>query len=288
MANMMVHRAEISPRQLVEVSRWSEWCLENTCSLLQRKFPGSAVWLVRPCRMLRKLFSAFHNFVESSMTGVPAYSTHHGALLNLHHLLADALAKVNERTPLKITVDEAVCLPLVLIGFSKGCVVLNQITYELVNATTETDDLEKLNLDDSGDGEHTPDSKTVDTPDYRETETYSGKPLPLDPVERRLLKEVVLRVRCLYWLDSGHSGETGAWVTDTDPLQSLARLRIPVHVDVTPQQVRDPAREWIGLEEAEFVSKLRKLGADVSEKIHFEHEEKSLEYHFLVLREFKP
>lgn len=283
MANMMVHQAEISPRQLVEVSRWSEWCLENTCSLLQHKFPGSAVWLVRPCRMLRRLFSAFHNFVESSMTGVPTYSTHHGALLHLHQLLADALAKVNRETPLKMSVDEALHLPLVLTGFSKGCVVLNQITYELVNTTLGT-----THSGDHGNLEATPTPKTDTSSSVADSKLYASKPLPLDAAELSILKEVVSRIRAMYWLDSGHSGEVGAWVTEDEPLQSLSHLRIPVHVDVTPQQVRDPTREWIGLEEAEFVSKLRQLGTDVVETLHFEHEEKSLERHFMVLREFKP
>ena len=292
MANMMVHQAEVSPRQLVEVSRWSEWCLEDTCSILQHKFPGSAVWLVRPCRMLRQLYSAFHNFVESSMTGVPTFSTHHGALLHLHHLLSDALARVNERTPLQMRLNEALYLPLVLIGFSKGCVVLNQITHELVNATSEETGA-KLNPDDPGlrgNLEATPTSKTVQgkTSDSETKAQAVGKPLPLDADEQRRLKEVVSRVKGIYWLDSGHSGETGAWVTENEPLESLAQLRIPVHVDVTPQQVRDPDRGWIGDEEAEFVSKLRQLGVDVLEKLHFENKEKSMEHHFQVLAEFKP
>ena len=279
---MMVHQAEVSPRQLVEVSRWSEWSLENTCSLLRHKFPSSAVWLVRPCRMLRKLYSAFHNFVQSSMTGVPTYSSHHGALLHLHLLLADALSKVSREAPMEMSVDEALHLPLVLAGFSKGCVVLNQITHELVN-TVPGNHSERRTSGDHGNLEATPTQKRDG-----ESEGPVGKPLPLSPVELRLLREVVSRIKALYWLDSGHSGEEGAWVTESEPLQSLARLQIPVHVDVTPQQVRDPTREWLGQEEAEFVSRLKQLGADVVETLHFEHEEKSLEYHFQVLREFKP
>ena len=276
---MMEHQAEVSPRQLVQISRWSEWCLERTCSLLQPKFSGAAVWLVRPCRMLRHLYSAFHNFVESSMTGVPSYSTHHGALLHLHQLLADALVKVREVISMEMSVDDTMGLPLTLIGFSKGCVVLNQITHELVN-------LLPTDQTDTGNHGHTEATPTSDSAGLNQR--ASGKPLPLSDEEMKQLKGIVSQIKSMYWLDSGHSGENGAWVTEDEPLRALAWLRIPVHVDVTPQQVRDPAREWIGNEEAEFVSKLRTLGASITESLHFEHKEKSLENHFRVLEEFVP
>ena len=292
---MMSNQAEVTPRHVVEVSRWSEWCLENTRTLLQLKFPGSAVWLVRPCRMLRKLFSSFHHFVESSITGVPRYSSNHGALLHVHALLADALRREKEKGSLELSVADALNLPLVLVGFSKGCVVLNQMTHELVNVCADSS-----KPDSTVDERRTPPSLSGDhgnleatpTSDYdnsdEEAVTYASKPLPLEPDELKLLNQIVSQIKAFYWLDSGHSGENGAWITEDTPLKSLASLQIPVHVDVTPQQVRDPSREWIGEEEAEFVSKLRQLGASVMETLHFEHDQKSLEKHFQVLREFKP
>ena len=292
---MMATQAEVTPRQVVEASRWSEWCLENTCTLLQCKFPGSAVWLVRPCRMLRQIFSCFHHFVESSITGVPRYSSNHGALLHLHALLADALRKEKEKGSLELSVADALDRPLVLVGFSKGCVVLNQITHELVNVHVDSSrsDYPAVESQTSstrpggyGNLEATP------TSDYNnsgeEVVTNASKPLPLEPAELKLLNQIVSQIKAFYWLDSGHSGENGAWVTEDTPLKSLASLQIPVHVDVTPQQVRDPSREWIGEEEAEFVLKLRQLGVSVMETLHFEHDEKSFDKHFEVLREFKP
>ena len=291
----MSNQAEVTPRQVVEVSRWSEWCLENTHTLLQLKFPGASVWLVRPCRMLRKLFSSFHHFVESSITGVPRYSSNHGALLHVHALLADALRREKEKGSLELSVADALNLPLVLVGFSKGCVVLNQMTHELVNVCADSS-----KPDSTVDERRTPPSLSGDhgnleatpTSDYdnsdEEAVTYASKPLPLEPDELKLLNQIVSQIKAFYWLDSGHSGENGAWITEDTPLKSLASLQIPVHVDVTPQQVRDPSREWIGEEEAEFVSKLRQFGASVMETLHFEHDQKSLEKHFQVLREFKP
>lgn len=293
----MVHQAEISPRRVMEVSRWSEWCLENTCSLLQQKFRDAAVWIVRPCRMLRSLYSSYHHFVQSSMTGVPSYSSNHGAILHLQALLTDAVQKEKQRGSLKLSIADAMSLPIVLAGFSKGCVVLNQITHELVNVCRDSSTILSSHEVDSAEcerkkiaelGSGVPDHRDNQLKDTPTTDnTPVSMPLPLDAAELKVLKEFVSHIKAFYWLDSGHSGEDGAWVTDDDTLRSLASLRVPVHIDVTPQQVRDPHRKWIGEEEAEFVAKLRQFGANVTETLHFEHEEKSLEKHFQVLREFK-
>ena len=91
----------------------------------------------------------------------------------------------------------------------------------------------------------------------------------------------------MYWLDAGHSGGCGAWVTDEDLLRCLASQNIEVHVHVTPQQVCDPNRCWIREEEREFVDRLRYYGTTVTEVLHFEHEERSLENHFRVLNQFQ-
>ena len=286
--------------QQVELALWRDWCLENTCSLMQEKFPGSAIWVVRPSRMLRSLFSSFQHFVESSITGVPSYSSNHGAILHVRALIEDAVQQVNVGGVLKSSVADTVKLPVAIVGFSKGCVVLNQIVHELVNCYKDPSEL-ATDSERSRDGE--PSSQTgTTTPSSRdnqpkatpteestdtENEAHISKPLPLDAEELELLKQFVSRIKAFYWLDAGHSGTSGAWVTEDNALKALVSLKIPVHVDVTPHQVRDADREWIGLEEAEFVAKLRQLGATFTEKLHFEDEGKSLERHFQVLKAFE-
>ncbi len=74
-----------------EVAQWQKWCLEHTCTMLQCSFPAAAVWIVRPSRMLRQMFSCFHNFVQSSLIGVPIYNTTYGCLLQLEALLKDSI-----------------------------------------------------------------------------------------------------------------------------------------------------------------------------------------------------
>ena len=269
-----------------DIGRWSAWCLENTCSLLQRKFPGSAVWIVRPSRMLRHVFSCYHNFVTSSITGVPSYSAHHGAVLHTQALLQDAVHQARERGELELSVHEAVTKPVVIAGFSKGCVVLNQILHEFVNYHV---DATKPEL-----SAKTPSLQTAKTTSScgkskaRPTTDQQQYTLPPSPEDLKRLREFVLKVRALYWLDSGHSGTSGAWVTKEECLKVLASLKIRVCVAVTPHQVCDPHREWIREEKEEFVATLRQLGASVEDTLYFENEEKSLEWHFRLLDCFDP
>ncbi len=93
------------------------------------------------------------------------------------------------------------------------------------------------------------------------------------------------RLKAFYWLDGGHSGTGGAWVTDDELLQILASLRVEIHVHVTPHQVKDAHRPWIGEEKTEFVEKLKRFGASVKDTLHFE-DDTSLEKHFKVLEVF--
>jgi len=131
--------------------------------------------------------------------------------------------------------------PIVIVGFSKGCSVLNQIVYELPGATGGID---------------------------------------------HRLGDFVSRISAMYWLDGGHSGESNTWVTDEKYLYHLAK-RIPsITVHVTPYQVDDWTRPWIGKEEKDFVKKLKELGAVIKVKRHFSDKEPSLFYHFKLLESF--
>lgn len=100
------------------------------------------------------------------------------------------------------------------------------------------------------------------------------------------LKEFVSRFNTMYWLDGGHSGEYNTWVTDEKYLYPLAK-RVPnIRVHVTPYQVDDLTRPWIGKEEKIFVEKLKEFGANIKVKRHFNDKEPSLFYHFKLLESF--
>ena len=128
---------------------------------------------------------------------------------------------------------------VILVGFSKGCVVLNQLLYDLAAAKV--------------DGE---------------------------------LSTFVNRVRAMYWLDGGHNGGSNTWITSDEILHSLVGLDMEIFSHVTPYQIKDPMRKWIGKEQKKFVKKLQNLKIITTNTVHFADEERSIENHFGVLRLF--
>lgn len=126
-----------------------------------------------------------------------------------------------------------------LIGFSKGCIVLNQLLYELEGVENNSQ-----------------------------------------------VQSFISQIRTMTWLDGGHSGGSNTWVTDQAILRRVAALHINIHVHVTPYQVKDEMRRWIGKEKRRFVELLQKAGANVTDTLHFDDEPKSIENHFRVLEVF--
>ncbi|KAK7938400.1 hypothetical protein WMY93_001726 [Mugilogobius chulae] len=171
-----------------EAAPWLSWSLEQVGKLLGRRFSDSHVWVVRASRMYLHKFSCYQNFVECNMFGAPdhsAYSAGQGAFCHL----------------------------------SKGCVVLNQLVYELPGAQS-------------------------------------------DP----LMSEFVQRISDMFWLDGGHPGGSETWVTNKEVLKELASSGISVHAHVTPYEVCDPMRAWVGREHEVFVKSLEEFGACPSKK----------------------
>lgn len=128
---------------------------------------------------------------------------------------------------------------LTLVGFSKGCVVLNQIVYELSGARAD-----------------------------------------------RQMSQFVKSISDMFWLDGGHPGGSETWVTDKRVLKELASSGVSIHAHVTPYEVRDPMRAWVGREYECFIETLQEFGACPSKKLHFEDEPASIENHFRVILEF--
>ncbi|XP_061548777.1 mitochondrial protein C2orf69 homolog [Phycodurus eques] len=228
-----------------ECAQWLPWSLEQVGVTLGRRFPGHHVWVVRASRMYLHKFSSYRNFVESNMFGAPEhapYSPNGGALRHLRSLLIHGM----ERAGLPNTIRPAgggtgtpARFSLTLVGFSKGCVVLNQVVYELAGALADP------HLSD-----------------------FAGS------------------LSDMFWLDGGHPGGSETWVTDRRLLGQLATSGIGVHAHVTPYEVRDPMRAWVGREHASFVKTLEEFGARLYDKLHFEDESPSIENHFRVIQEF--
>lgn len=75
---------------------WKQWDLETTARLLERRFPNSFVWVIRPSRYHQQTFSCYSNFAEANMFGVPDHrNTDYGAI---HHVKALIDAGVRQGT----------------------------------------------------------------------------------------------------------------------------------------------------------------------------------------------
>ncbi|XP_066302746.1 mitochondrial protein C2orf69 homolog [Branchiostoma lanceolatum] len=244
--NMEAHR---------DNKNWKQWNLEAVAELLSQRFPHSFIWVVKPSNMYLKTFSCY-NFLACDVMGTPEYGDDPRYPTALHHLrllLNNAARQVSSELQQQVEGQEDSCpsdqngwqdgrlleLPITFVGFSKGCVVLNEILFELQEA----------------------------------------KPIPE-------LQQFLGRVKSMYWLDGGHQGGSNTWVTNEVTLRNFAELQVEVHVHVTPYQVNDTMRAWIGKEERLFVKRLKKVGLKVTETRHFEDEPRSLENHFKVLTVF--
>ncbi|KAL4618058.1 hypothetical protein GN956_G20582 [Arapaima gigas] len=217
--------------------QWQNWSFERVALILGHHFPRHHVWVVRAARMYLHKFSSYCNFVESNLFGAPEHSADYGAVRHLRALLTNGLERAGLKSAASVFPPPG--FSLVLVGFSKGCVVLNQIVHELERAQADPE-----------------------------------------------LAPFLSCVTDFYWLDGGHPGGSGTWVTEQHVLEVLAASRIALHAHVTPYEVRDPMRSWVGHEHRRFVQILKELGAPLSNTLHFEDEPASIDNHFRVIVEF--
>ncbi|XP_041434325.1 UPF0565 protein C2orf69 isoform X2 [Xenopus laevis] len=255
--------------------RWKRWSLEDVADMLSQRFPNSYIWIIKSSRMHLHKFSCYDNFVESNMFGAPKHSTELGAFKQLQALLTNAFSaaqKILVSHNNKYSVDRDydlskfdICttyttngcpskkdnlihptmnlgipslkdsLSITVIGFSKGCVVLNQLLYELQEAIKDKD-----------------------------------------------IQSFIANIKAMYWLDGGHSGGCDTWITYPDLLKTFAQTGIAVHTHVTPYQVRDVMRSWIGEEHRKFVQLLKQYNVKLDNRLHFSYEMPSLDNHFRV------
>lgn len=111
------------------------WDLESTCSVLHNHFPSDAILIIKPSKMSLMSFSCFENFVEVNNFGAPTYCQSieplkhlQALLLSVEELIRNQYQNVNEKQDLVWKQD----ISIKLIGFSKGCVVLNQFLYSFL------------------------------------------------------------------------------------------------------------------------------------------------------------
>ncbi|KAI9559581.1 hypothetical protein GHT06_013586 [Daphnia sinensis] len=214
-----------------------DYNLEVIAEILAAKFPDSFICVIRPAKIELKTFSCFSNFVICNHIGSPTHLPNNNALLHLSTLLQS----IAERTGFS---EIGYGSPLVIIGFSKGCVVLNQFLHEF----------------------HYFNHLSTDNKSH--------------------VSALMGRIKRMIWLDGGHSGGKDTWVTSSQTLSSFLGMDIMVDIHVTPYQINDDRRPWIGKEEKQFYTTLKKMGITLFRKVHFAEEPPSLQNHFLLLKLF--
>ncbi|KAF3426301.1 hypothetical protein E2986_08495 [Frieseomelitta varia] len=219
--------------------QYVEWSLENTAKMLTISFPKKHILLIRPSRILGTL-SCFDNFVPSKEYGIPLFCPTHNALKHLQELIKSSLKQIKT-----YNIDKE--FPylniggITLIGFSKGCVVLNQLLHEF--------------------------------------HYYQNKLQP--DIE---INNFIHLIKSMWWLDGGHAGCKDTWIVEKSILESFAKLRIDVNVHVTPYQIQDCRRPWIGEEESYFCNILQSMKIPIKRTLHFADKTRSLQNHFNVLK----
>ncbi|CAG2190637.1 unnamed protein product [Mytilus edulis] len=213
------------------------WNLESTARILAKRFEDSLIIVIKPKEMLFNTFSIYSNFVEFDQDGIPMLFTYTNSngLTHLSKLYSKALELYQNRQACDL--DKK--LPVSFVGFSKGCVPLNQILFEVATK-------------------------------------------PLSPET----SDFVSKIKSVYWLDAGHNGREDTWITSEFVLQKIASTMIELFVHITPYQIKDINRPWIGKEQRKFIQKLKAFKANVTETRHHFDEPGSLDLHFSILTEF--
>ena len=139
-------------------------------------------------------------------------------------------------------------LPIILCGFSKGCIILNQLCHEL----TGFDLL--LN-------------------EYK--------------TEINHMISVSKQIRHLIWLDGGHSGTSNSWITKEEIILLIKSLNWSCYVFVTPYQIKS-RKFWAIEEYNKFIDLLKSLNVNAKSVYYFEDKEDDydVDIHFEVLRAF--
>jgi hypothetical protein len=258
--------------------QYVEWSLEATTDKLQQRFPSYVIMTIRPARH-ENLFSEYDHFLRVGHT------TRHFRLL-----LQSFEAHLERECGVELG-----NLPLLMVGFSKGVIVLNFILSELTSV------LHYNKFRSRG-------------PSYL-IDWEAPNPLP-KPSESHLMisaacvgvdellqeqDEIISffnRVREIHYVD-GHRFPTepivgmgiAKYLQSRNQIgeanSALQTLPCHLYLHVTPRQIADPNREWIQREFRTFERHLtHTLGPNFKAHFYFEKEKKCLTNHFKSIFHF--
>lgn len=245
-----IQDVERSMRDRESKRDYLHWSLEATAEILANKFGSHAlVIVVRPSEYYLDVFSVFRNFVKCDEHSSPIYEmSTNKAWRQMDRIMekvqTDLVAEKRGFGGLGNTFDS---LPVSLVGFSKGCAVLNQMLHEFVFIQEKPMD-NRCDLKTPGvvenmfwlDGGHNGESDTWVT-DAAVLKAFS------DFYKGKLMK---------------------------------------LFVHVTPYQMDDPNRPKIRRHKLKFCEIVKQLGMTLHDETHFRDQKRSIETHFEVLTSF--
>nr|CDS32562.1 hypothetical protein HmN_000079700 [Hymenolepis microstoma] len=124
-----------------------KWSFESVAKLLLDRIgsnSGVQLWIIRASRWSQNAFAFYDNFVRYNAAGAPDYSginnvggTSFAAWRHLDALMTNAVSRVE---------GASIGVPFAVIGFSKGCSVMNQLIYEMGLFYDEREFIEDLQI----------------------------------------------------------------------------------------------------------------------------------------------
>lgn len=240
-----IQDVERSMRHHVSKRDFVDWSLEATAEILAKRFgPYSVVVIVRPSEYYLDVFSVFRNFVASDEHSNPTFEKDTD---KAWRQLDSIMEKVRSEVETAGVVSAFDAHPITLIGFSKGCAVLNQLVHEFIFIRERTP-------------EKRSDLKTpravhemfwLDGGHNGESDTWVTDP-------------AVLKAFSEYYKNRP--------------------MKLFVHV--TPYQMNDIKRPQIKRHKLQFCEIVRGLGMALHDETHFQNQKCSIETHFEVLTTF--
>ncbi|XP_076648408.1 mitochondrial protein C2orf69 homolog [Halictus rubicundus] len=224
--------------------KYTEWSLENTAQILSTNFPNKHVLVIRPSRIHDTGNASFSCYDNFVPSNEYGVPSFLPTFNALQHLQRLIISSLQD---LKIHKDE--------------------------NLTHLINDKTKLTLMGFSKG------SVVLNQFLHEFHYHLNNS---DPDQE--ITNFIKFIESMWWLDSGHGGTRDTWITNKPILESFAKLKIDVHVHVTPYQVCDRHRPWIREEENQFCSILQSMEVPVKRIFHFSCEPRSLTLHFHVLK----
>ena len=117
------------------------WSLETTAEILTKRFgPEALIVVVRPSEYHLGTFSKFTNFVSTDEESSPIYCRETDkAWRQLDDIMEEVHKGIERENPIAhLNCEAFLDTPIAVVGFSKGCVVLNQLLHETVHLRNVT------------------------------------------------------------------------------------------------------------------------------------------------------